>query len=229
MNRLLRPVATSLVLLPAVALVAACGSGSNGIEKLSGAQALKKVQAATRSVQWVHVKGRLDQGAGHTVQIDLHLGDGKAVGTATVGNGTLDVRLLNGLVYFRGNAAAFSALGASSAETASVAGKWLKSDATTGPFAGLSAFRDLHSAFQALLRPSGKLEAGPVTTINGQKVATIIEVSDGSKLYVADTGQPLPVRIERSGAQSGRIDFTDYGKAVSVQAPPNAIDLNQAG
>jgi hypothetical protein len=43
---------------------------------------------------------------------------------------------------------------------------------------------------------------------------------DGGTVYVALTGEPLPLHIEGAeGSTEGAVDFLDWGKAVEVTAP----------
>ena len=65
-------------------------------------------------------------------------------------------------------------------------------------------------------------------TLDGTKVV-VISRKDGSKLYVANTGPPYPLRGEKKGANAGRTDFTEYGADFHITAPANAMDIGQVG
>ncbi|MED7948034.1 MULTISPECIES: hypothetical protein [unclassified Streptomyces] len=80
---------------------------------------------------------------------------------------------------------------------------------------------------------SGKSEAtkGGAATVNGQK-AFSLKVKDRkgeeSTIHVATEGKFYPLRVEKkSGTEGGQIDFTDYDKPLTIQAPPadNVIDF----
>jgi outer membrane lipoprotein-sorting protein len=224
-NRLLR----ALVVLPALALVACGGGGgTNGIEKLSGDKALAKVKADVAGVQSVHAHGTVSQ-AGKQLQLDVHVAQSKGVGTLGIGDSHIDMRLVDGTAYVRGDTAAYTAFGATPQEAQLVADKWLKGSSDSGDLSNFSNFLDLKQLFDSLLTPQGTVKTGGTTTVNGQKAFVLIDSSDGGKLYVAETGKALPLRIEKTGTGGGTIDFSDYDADVSVSAPEGAIDLSQLG
>ena len=51
----------------------------------------------------------------------------------------------------------------------------------------------------------------------------------GATLYVAASGAPRPLRLQRSGTSpagvAGTLDFSDYDAALTVAAPAGAIDI----
>ena len=217
--------------LLAAALLAGCGGGakSNGIEKMSANDALTKVKAAVADVTSVHVVGQFSQ-SGQTMTVDVSIGDKKATGTIHVGGGTMDLRLVNGVTYFRGDSKVFASFGANSAQASLAAGRWIKDAGTSpgGPASSFASFLDRQKMFDELLTPQGSVSTGGTATINGHKALILIDNSaDGGKLYVATTGAALPLRIQHTGTNAGRIDFTDYNATVTVQAPSGALDLSQ--
>ena len=68
--------------------------------------------------------------------------------------------------------------------------------------------------------------------VDGKK-AVIVTESDGSKLYVAATGKPLPLQLVSStkskATNSGSLKFINYGKHQTIRAPSGAIDAATAG
>jgi hypothetical protein len=222
------------LLLPALAaviLVSGCGGGSsgNGIDKLSGAKALERVKAATGHVKSVHVTGTISTN-GDQLEVDVRLAQDKGAGTMRIGGGEVEVRRIGTTVYVNGDEKGYEGFGADADKATAAAGKWLKSDQAGGPLSSFSSFLDLKSLFGALLTPDGPVRAGDSTTINGRKALALIDTkSAGGRLYVAETGDPVPLRIQKTGADAGRIDFTDYGETVDVQAPDGAVDISQLG
>ncbi|MFJ9951336.1 hypothetical protein [Kitasatospora sp. NPDC091207] len=65
---------------------------------------------------------------------------------------------------------------------------------------------------------------GSAGTVNGAKTFSLKvkdEKGEESTIHVATEGRPYPVRIEKTaGKDTGRMDFTDYDKPLTVQAPP---------
>jgi hypothetical protein len=222
-----------VLLLPilAVLLVAGCGGGSksNGIQKLSANAALAKVKAAAANVKSVHVKGAISQ-SGQSLTLELSVGTDAAQGKIGLGGGTMELRLVHGITYFRGDSKVFGAFGANATQSAQAANRWIKDTGTSGPASAFAAFLDTKKLFGQLLTPQGSLSTGGNATINGQKALILVDSSaQGGKLYVAETGSALPLRIERTGSNGGRIDFTDYNAAVKVDIPAGAVDISQLG
>jgi hypothetical protein len=212
-----------------VLLAAACGGGakSNGLDKLSATDALAKVKAAAAKVTSVHVVGNVSQGP-QQLSLDIEIGSDAADGTIGLGGGSMELRLVNGVTYFRGDSKVFAAFGASATQAGLAAGKWIKDTGSGGPAATFGAFLDKGKLFDALLAPQGTVKSGGSASVNGTKALILIDTStSGGELFVAETGPALPLRIEKTGTGGGRIDFTDYGKDVSVDVPAGAIDISQ--
>jgi hypothetical protein len=217
-----------------VVFLAGCGGSSgggdtNGIDELTAEQALQKVKTDVATVKSVHVKGEIAQG-GNTLGLDVHIGDGEGEGTLTVGGGTVEIKLVDGVAYLRGDEQALTTFGANEQEVAATANKWLKSDASAGEFKTFTTFLDQDELFNSLLEPNGTIKTGSTTTVNGQDAYTLIDTaSDGGTLYVSLTGKALPLRIAKAGSEGGSVDFLDYDAEVTVEAPADAIDISQLG
>lgn len=48
-------------------------------------------------------------------------------------------------------------------------------------------------------------------------------------MYIADTGPAYPLRLDFTGPNPQRLDFTNYGARFHITAPGNAVDLTGAG
>jgi hypothetical protein len=73
------------------------------------------------------------------------------------------------------------------------------------------------------------LQGGVVkTTLGGAKVVTVTS-PDGSRLWASNTGAPYPVRLEMSGTDRGRIDFSGYGDHVPINRPADPVDMSRIG
>jgi hypothetical protein len=129
-------------------------------------------------------------------------------------------------LYFEGSAAFWKESGVSASDAAIFAGKWLKAP-TTGEFASVVVFTNIHSLFTELLSPTGTLVKGPVTTVLGQQVVPVTNRSNGGTLYVATTGKPYPVEIVNNKGKHGVVVIDDIGKPVSLVAPAGAIDISK--
>jgi hypothetical protein len=219
----------ALFALAGTALLTGCGGGakSNGIDKLGPQAALAKVKAAVSDVKSVHVKGTINQ-SGQPLRLEVIVGSDSAQGSITVAGGTMDLRLVDGITYFRGDAKVFAAFGANAAQASFAAGRWIKDTSTSGPAASFAGFLDRKQLFDNLLTPQGTVSTGGTATIDGREALILIDNSpQGGKLYVETKGAALPLRIARTGDNGGQIDFTDYNADVSVEAPPGAVDISQ--
>ena len=76
-----------------------------------------------------------------------------------------------------------------------------------------------------MLGSHGKLAKGDETTVNGVKVIAVRDTTKGGTLYVATTGTPYPVFIQRAG--DGKITFDRWNEAFALKAPAGAVDLSK--
>jgi hypothetical protein len=78
-----------------------------------------------------------------------------------------------------------------------------------------------HLSPSVVLKVSGTLSKGEAKTTNGIPTITLIDNGEaGGKVYVATTGQPLPIRQEPTGGGAG-LDY-DYPASVDITAPASA-------
>jgi hypothetical protein len=133
---------------------------------------------------------------------------------------------VDGNAYLKGGADALTAMGAPSTAASLMADKWLKTSASNGQFAGFASLLDIDKFVSDLLTPSGTPQKGKLTDVDGAKAYTLIDPDNGT-LYIAATGDPLPLRVEKSGDDGGRVDFTDFNDDLSVEAPAGAVDISQ--
>src|SRR5205085_2155044 len=81
---------------------------------------------------------------------------------------------------------------------------------------GLADLTDL-SRFAGTLSPgTGTLTKEPVRALGGQR-AVSVRSATGARLWVADTGAARPLRVERTGAESGFVNFGDYDAPLEVR------------
>lgn len=214
-----------------IGFLAACGGGEsdNGIAKLSADNALTKVKTAVKDVKSVHIAGTINQ-QGQTLDLDVHAARDKGQGTLTINGGTMEVRLLEGTTYVKAEASTFEKLGVPTAQAGMIGGKWLKSGGASSQFAAFGQFLELDQLFDSLLTPEGELEKGDTTDIEGEAAIALVDNAEtGGTLYIATTGDPLPLRITKSGSGGGQVDFTEYDADVTVTAPDGALDISSFG
>lgn len=210
-----------------VSAVSACGGSSdNGVAAKGAAAIISAAGAAMDGVKSVHVSGSIVSG-GSPITLDLDLVAGKG-GSGTMSEDGLSFQLvaIGKVFYIKGSPAFWRHFGGAAAATL-FKGKWLKAPASNADFASLGALTNLHQVVGALVATHGKLAKGAKTTVDGQQVVGVDDLSGGGTLYVATTGKPYPVEILKTGAQGGHITFDRFNASVSLSAPANSIDISQ--
>jgi hypothetical protein len=192
----------------------------------------------------VHITGTIT-GEGQDFGLDVQLASGVgATGAVTVGGGSLKVILLPTAIYVLADKQAvdaFAALAGSgssgSAQFAQFEGKWLKiADLTKvaagGPLDKIGNYDDFSKLTDAFKTTTGTVTMADKKTIAGQS-AQGVKITDGSAqgaiVYLQASGGHLPLEIVPTGAGAGvtgKIDFVDYDKPVSITAPAGAVDLS---
>jgi hypothetical protein len=206
--------------------IAGCGGTSdNGVAASSPDAIVGSASNAVGGVKSVHVFGTVTS-QGSPITLDLRLIAGKGGGGRMSQNG-LSFRIidLNQTVYLNGSDAFWRHEGGNAAVQL-FHGKWLKAPAT-GQFASIASLTDVQTLFSKLLSNHGTLAKGGSSTISGQKVIAIRDITRGGTLFVATTGKPYPIQISKTGAEGGRIGFDRYNESVSLNAPANAIDVSK--
>ena len=199
-------------------VLAACGGSSdNGVASKSPNGIVTAAMNAVSDAKSVHVSGA-GVDAGSHVAIDLNLADGKGA-RGNISQGTVSFQLIQigETIYLKGSPEFWRHLGGSAAVQL-LQGKWFQTPADTGSFASLGALTDMHKLFGSL-SSHGTLVKGKTSTVHGQKVVAVHDTSKGGTLYVAATGKPYPVEIDKSGAQGGRFVFDQYNQPVKLVCP----------
>jgi hypothetical protein len=211
--------------LAALVALAACGGSSSGsgIASESPQKILNDSLAAANGLKSVHAAGTVNSGSQH-ITLDIQLVGGKGgQGQITLGGLSFKLVGLNHYAYMQAPPAVWEKAGAPASAAQQLQGKWLRTPAT-GQFGSIASLTDLHTLFKQLLTQHGKkLKTGGETTVAGRKVVAV--KSDQGTLYVAATGKPYPVELDKPGSDGGRIDFDRFNEAVSLSAPTNTIDL----
>jgi hypothetical protein len=211
------------------ATLAACGSSSSSgstIASKTPEQIVAAAKSAADTAATVHVAGSVvSEGKPLTVDMQLLAGKGGR-GRITLEGLSIDLIRVAGAVYINGSQAFYRRV-AGPAAAQLLQGKWLKAPENSGNFASLASLTDLGKLIDTTLGSHGTLARGPTSTVDGQKVVAINDVSQGGTLYVATTGSPYPIEIAKRGGSGGRIVFDRWNQAVTLTAPANAININQ--
>jgi hypothetical protein len=210
-------------------LLGGCGGSSssgNGIASKAPTEIVAAAKVAADAATSVHVSGSIVSGGSPiTLDMDLLAGQGGR-GQLTENGLGFELIQTGGTVYIKGSAAFYRHIGGTAAAQL-LQGKWLKAPTTSKEFASISSLTDLRQLVDTTLANHGTLAKGGTTTVNGQKVVGVTDTGKGGTLYVAETGQPYPIEITKSGAAGGTISFDHWNESIALAAPANAIDITQ--
>jgi hypothetical protein len=177
----------------------------------------------------VHISGK-GGSSGESLGLDLHLSRGKGgYGSITLSGDTLQVVSDGTTVYFKGDKTFWT--NQASAEAATLIGeRWLKAPATNQSFASLAQFADYDASLGQFLKPDSTITKGEQKAVNGTPAIAL--VSGSGSLWIATTGDPLPLQIS-NGKPGEELTFADWGVAVDVTshipAEKDTIDLSKLG
>ncbi len=245
----------ALLVLILLATLAGCGSDSddsssneaNGIESKSPQQILEQTAAALRSVKSFHIEGTQARGtetvtadvAGpKELRLDLKQRDAKA-----------RMVFVDGAVYMNANAA-FWRKAEAGQDAKELDGRWLKVPGAEGDLEKIAKEVDPANLSRCLLRDHGTLASGGTGKVAGQPAVVILDKGDRpgtspGRLYVAATGEPLPLRTiatgpERPGGKKDALCDSDtptragdevvlsrFDEPLDITAPPDALDLGK--
>ncbi len=195
----------------------------NGIDELAATEVLEQSLAAMRATGSYRVTGTTV--SGNTINIAFKDGVGS---TGTVGaENPVQLVATPGAVYVTGDASLAEVVGADVGTT--LAGKWLLISPEAA--AGFAIFSDGSTFAAAVLGADAPDGLTAVREVDGQPAVGLLFPETGGTLWVAATGEPLPLRLEEKGASAGAgvISFTDYGTEVAVTPPAEdaVVDLTK--
>lgn len=229
-----------LAVVAAVAVAAAlAGCGGPDLGTLAGKspdQILSTAVADAEAQAGVHYQLHATSGS----QNQVITGDaGASEGEQEVATGTsvVDVQLIGGTAYVRGNAGGLQqTIGLSAAVATTYAEKWISVAPTDTLFQPITQAVTLRGIF-GQLSPSGTRSAGPPTTVGGQRAVGVRGglpgqvaqgVSGTAVLYVSIRSPNLPVAFsgEAHAANQHVTDigaFDRWGEHLALTPPPGAV------
>jgi hypothetical protein len=220
--------ATLLMPLLAVALVllTGCGSSSNGVANKPAAQILAAARTAARTATAVRIVTNTKLLTGQPSKLDASLSKQQAHAQITFfGIGFQTIRAAN-TIYIKGNKS-FNARMEVAQHVKVPPGQWLKG--TTATLGQIASLTNIEKELPVILSGSGKITKGKTTKINGQPAIALKltrKLYTGT-LYVATTGQPYPLKLTKTGQETGQTTFTNWNDPVTVTPPAHAIDMSQ--
>jgi hypothetical protein len=215
-----------LVLFAALAVVVAgCGGSSSNESKKTAAQIVQDATAAVKDVKGVHMSGTFTT-SGKRVALTLDLGRQSGQGTLDLGDAHADVARVGEVSYIRANSA-FWKLFAGAGAAVLLHDRWLSGSTTKPPLNAFAQFLSIDALLKEAFTgtASHTLKKLGTRTYKGQKVIAISDPQGHETLLVAAEGKPYPV----AATGQGNIDFSDWNKEVTVEAPKGATDITGLG
>ncbi|MFE6871695.1 hypothetical protein ACFVFS_34770 [Kitasatospora sp. NPDC057692] len=224
----------------AICLLLAAGATACGDDKVSAAkldtaklsaeEIQKKAKDALAGATSVKVAGSIDNGAAK-MTVDLAVDtQGRCQGSITMpGMGKFELLGDGKQVYlkpdaeFVANVAGGGADGAKAAEL--LKGRYIagvQDDPEMKELTTACSLKDLTKSFLDDSKATN-LTKGEAGTVNGAKTFSIKSKNSGGDeivVHVATEGTPYALRVEKTGKEGGKMDFTDINKPLTVQAPP---------
>jgi hypothetical protein len=203
---------------------------SNGEETKSANQVLADAVKAAKAATFMRMNGNVVS-SGQKIGLNFLIsnnGDGSK-GILYLGGQAIGLILIGKDGYLKAPTAFWTQFGG--ANGAAIAhqlnGKWLKFPADNAQFASLVAFSSPKALFDQLkLGADSNLKNNGTTTFNNQAVVALDDGENGT-LYVAASGIPYPVALDKKGKEGGTVYFGAWNHPFPVTAPADAVDISQ--
>lgn len=205
---------------------------------LSGPDIVNKAMVATRGVTSLDIKADMqDATDGHMV-FDLALNThGNCTGSFQMLGGSATMTKVGKTLYMKFDEKLLraQAKGASKADqdatVAMMAGRWVKTNASTSDFKDFSDLCDLDSLLKQFSGDDTVARKKGPSTVAGQPAFTLTE-KDGKSSYAVDVateGKPYLLRMVSTGADTGTVSLSDFDKPVKATAPADkdVVDLDK--
>jgi hypothetical protein len=217
----------ALLVVAASITLAGCGDSDNGVADLAADEIVAEVLEAAEAAESVQVTGEMEVD-GTELAFDMGFTADGATGTMTAEGVDIELLSVDGDVYMSGDADMWTTLAGDPAAGALLANRRVLVPADDAAFEDFAGFADLAGFVDELMTTEGSVSKGEETEIDGQKVIGVISDDEGGTLYVATTGDPLPIQLAAPEGETGSLDF-DWDATVEVAAPDDedVIDLTE--
>jgi hypothetical protein len=212
-------------IIAAAALVAGCTQGAaptppaagNGVAAMSAEEILTKAQDALAEAGSFQAKGSMKQD-GEDITIDMVVNGDDTKSTILASGQTIEAVMIGNEVYVKLPEMFLTIIAAGNPAAATLAkDKFLKLPANDPRLDAFSGFANLKDELLGADASAAGATKGEAKTINGTP-AIGVKVAEGT-LYVATEGKPYPLRLEPADGTGG-VDFSNFGSAPAVEAPP---------
>ncbi|MEI8082720.1 MAG: hypothetical protein WCI74_12835, partial [Actinomycetes bacterium] len=203
----------------------------NGVTALTANEILARSEAAALAKSSVHlVVSATDATGPQNLDLNVTKTSG-ASGTISSGSFTMSFVATQTTIWMKGDAAFWTKAGASPAAIAAIGNKWVQSPSTSSTAASAAAFTNYDQIIAKLMKAQGTVTKGETTDLNGRKAIILIDSVANGKMWIATTGDPLPMQTQSSASATATPStavFTEWGSATVASTPSasETIDIN---
>jgi hypothetical protein len=202
------------------AIAAPLAPAGNPFARLTADQIAKRAATDLKTAKSFHYHGSAKD-SGQTISISMSVTHAGCTGSIGDGrNGGLAILVIGKTMWVQPNDKFWKYAGVPTSDLPLVHGKWLEITGT-GSKSVLADFAPLCSANKlvSLLDPQlTDLVKGKTIKISGHRVLQLRNTSGQGSIYVSISSKPEILRI----SDDGTINFSAYGKRVTLTAPPAA-------
>jgi hypothetical protein len=209
-----------------LALLSGCGATDNGVATKPASQILAATRTAAQSASSVHVVANSKILKGRPLELDASLSRRQGYARVSFFGFSLEAIRSGDTIYVKGNQA-FNARLESTRGVNVPSGRWLKGGTST--LGQIGTFTDISKELPLILSGSGGVIKGKTTKIGGQPAIALKltrKLYTGT-LYVATTGKPYPLKLTKTGRETGGTTFTGWNDPVTVSPPANAVEITK--
>lgn len=193
-------------------------SAENGLDQLPPDDAVDAVLAALREERTFHVSGVTAQGMALDISYVVGAGAIGTIGDTEDDSSPIEMLALDGRIYVAGDEEFLAdTVGEDAAKT--IGGKWLLLAADTTERFDVLANGEQFA--RAILADGGTVEMTGVREVDGVPAIGLLFRDSGATLWVAASGDPIPLRLEEKGASGGTgvLTFTEVGAEFEIESP----------
>lgn len=195
---------------------------ANGVEDLGPQKILNQSRKAALSARSVELVG-----TSPAASLDLVVTPDSSDGTRSAGETTLQTRVVDGVIYVRGDEAYWTQA-FNKKKAARIGNKWVAGELSNPKLKSFEQTSTMKPLMNQFLTLNGEGTVGPVGVAAGQPAVPII-TSTGTT-WVATTGEPYVLLIT-SAPETGEdatVEFQDWDKKVVIKAPPKNKTISLA-